>query len=342
MFTKETLTHCPHCGEEVYDGELICPHCFSDLLLPGPLAQRVPLASRAESPSDLLTRVFQTLAEGILITDAKANIIWANGTFLNSSGYSESEVLGKNPNLLKSNRHDKAFYDAMWRSITTSGHWQGEIWNRRKSGELFLESLSISVLEDEAGGVTHYIGVYSDISAQKQREAQLHFLATHDPLTELPNRTLFRDRLNQAILRAQRSQRLVAVLFIDLDNFKAVNDTYGHDKGDRVLQAVARRLSGCIRQSDTIARSGGDEFTGLIEDLTNLYGAVTVAENILAVLSKPFRLEQEEFYITASVGISIYPIDGSSGDVLIQKSDVAMYRAKSLGKNDYQFHTPWR
>lgn len=306
------------------------------------MAQGISGSSQAEGISSLLERAFSSTSEGILITDAQSRILMVNKAFTDATGYTEEEALGEDPSFLRSNRHDAEFYDLMWKSLRETGRWQGEIWNRRKDGEIYLESLNISAIRDQQGSITHYIGIFSDITAQKLREAQLQFMATHDGLTDLPNRTLFRDRLNQAILRAQRNQRLVAVLFIDLDNFKSINDTYGHERGDRVLQAVARRLSGCIRQSDTIARGGGDEFTGLIEDLTNLYGAVTVAENILASLSKPFRLDQQEFFVTASVGLSIYPIDGATGDGLLQKADVAMYRAKSMGKNNYQFHTPWR
>ncbi len=264
-----------------------------------------------------------------------------NQAFSTVTGYELTEIVGKNPRFLKSGRQNPAFYDEMWTRLTESDHWQGEIWNRRKDGEIYLESLSISVVRNLAGKITNYVGMYTDITARKKEEERLQYLATHDPLTNLPNRILFNDRLNQALARAQRNRRLVGLLFIDLDGFKAINDNFGHERGDHLLQAVARRLSGSVRHSDTVARVGGDEFTGLMEELTNVQSASGVAEKILASIGKPFQVGDNQILISASIGISIYPIDGGTGEILLRKADIALYRAKAMGKNRYQFHSPW-
>ncbi len=336
------MKKCPYCAEEIRDEAIVCRYCGRNLTTPGSILLNVTRFQQEDKVQRLLSKVFESTAEGILVTDADANIVMVNQAFETISGHSFEEVRGHNARLLKSGRHGQDFYEYMWTSLRATGRWKGEIWNRRKNGEIYLASLSISAIKNDAGEVTNYVGVFTDITARKKAEQRLRYLATHDSLTDLPNRDLFQDRLIRALVRAQRSRKLVAVLFMDLDGFKTVNDTYGHEKGDQLLQAVARRLSGCVRQSDTIARIGGDEFAGLIEDLPNLEGASIVAENILAALSRPFALNDHEFRVTASVGISIYPIDGTTAEVLLQKADAAMYRAKSGGKNRYQFQTPWK
>ncbi len=333
---------CPYCAEEIQDEAVVCRHCGRNVRTSGSILLNVVKFQQEDKVQRLLAKVFESTAEGIIVTDADANILMVNQAFSTISGHSLEEVRGKNPRLLKSGRHGPEFYSYMWESLTRTGRWKGEIWNRRKNGEIYLAALSISVIRDDEGEITNYVGVFTDITARKQAEQRLKYLATHDSLTDLPNRDLFYDRLMRALVRAQRNRRLVAVLFLDLDGFKVVNDTFGHERGDHLLQAVGKRLSGCVRQSDTIARFGGDEFAGLIEDLPNLEGASTVAENILKSISETFVLNENEFSLTASIGISIYPIDGTTADALLQKADSAMYRAKEIGKNNYQFQTPWK
>jgi diguanylate cyclase (GGDEF)-like protein/PAS domain S-box-containing protein len=291
--------------------------------------------------ANLLRKVFHSTTEGMIVTDTNANIVLVNEAFSTVTGYRPEELLGQNPRILKSGRQSDSFYVELWEGLNEAGRWQGEIWNRRKDGEIYLESLSISAVRNEKGEITNYIGVYTDITARKQEEQRLQFLATHDPLTELPNRILFQDRLNQSLARAQRNRRLVGVLFIDLDGFKSINDTFGHVKGDRLLQVVGKRLVGSVRHSDTVARVGGDEFTGLLEDLTNVQSAASVAKKILESFQRPFLVNGQEISISVSIGISIYPIDGGTAEILLRKADVALYRAKARGKNRYQFHSPW-
>jgi diguanylate cyclase (GGDEF)-like protein/PAS domain S-box-containing protein len=335
------LINCPHCGEGITDDALVCPHCLWDLILPLYTKPGSEEAALKQQSSGLLANVFESTTEGILITNSSGKIVMVNQAFSTVTGYELTEIVGKNPRFLKSGRQNPAFYDEMWTRLTESDHWQGEIWNRRKDGEIYLESLSISVVRNLAGEITNYVGMYTDITARKKEEERLQYLATHDPLTNLPNRILFNDRLNQALARAQRNRRLVGLLFIDLDGFKAINDNFGHERGDHLLQAVARRLSGSVRHSDTVARVGGDEFTGLMEELTNVQSASGVAEKILASIGKPFQVGDNQILISASIGISIYPIDGGTGEILLRKADIALYRAKAMGKNRYQFHSPW-
>jgi diguanylate cyclase (GGDEF)-like protein/PAS domain S-box-containing protein len=320
---------------------LVCPSCLRDLAVPDFILNGPSKAGVSSEPVDLLRKVFHSTTEGMIVTDTNGNIVLVNEAFSMVTGYRPEELLGQNPRLLKSGRQSDSFYVELWESLNESGRWQGEIWNRRKDGEIYLESLSISVVRNEKGEGTNYIGVYTDITARKQEEQRLQFLATHDPLTELPNRILFQDRLNQSLARAQRNRRLVGVLFIDLDGFKSINDTFGHVKGDRLLQVVGKRLVRSVRHSDTVARVGGDEFTGLLEDLTNVQSAAAVAKKILESFQKPFLVNGQGIPISVSIGISIYPIDGGTSEILLRKADVALYRAKARGKNRYQFHSPW-
>jgi diguanylate cyclase (GGDEF)-like protein/PAS domain S-box-containing protein len=313
-----------------------------DLYLDGPQALGKTVKVRTEDVTHLLADAFDSTTEGIFITDARGDIVMVNPAFSSITGYQPREVIGKNPRFLKSGQHSVAFYRDMWRSLHDSGRWHGEIYNRRKDGEIYLQELSISTVVDDYDEVRNYVAIFADITSRKDREERLEYLATHDSLTDLPNRALFYDRLNHALTRAQRNQCLVAVMFLDLDGFKEVNDTYGHALGDRLLKAVAQRLESCVRQSDTMARLGGDEFAGLIDELTSLAGATIVAQNLITALEKPFLIDAVELSVTGSIGVSVYPIDGGNADLLLRKADVAMYRAKSRGKNNFQFHTPWR
>jgi diguanylate cyclase (GGDEF)-like protein/PAS domain S-box-containing protein len=281
--------------------------------------------------------VFENTSEGIIITDGAACIVAVNRAFSEITGYSRAEVIGRKPSLLRSARHDKSFYTKLWRSLQEAGHWQGEIWNRRKSGEVYPQWTTISAVRNADGVVTHYVSVFSDITSKKRSQAWLEYLAHHDPLTGLPNRLLFHDRLRHALQRARRENYQVAVLFIDLDHFKPVNDTYGHPIGDRLLQAVAKQFTRRLRENDTVARLGGDEFGVLIDELVNARDAALVTQKLLDIFKAPFIIEGFELQLDASIGISLYPGDGTKAVTLIQNADVAMYRAKQRGRGQYQF-----
>lgn len=283
--------------------------------------------------------VFDNTSEGILITNAEHKIVSVNRAFSEITGYSESEVLGKNPSFLQSGYHDKEFYTSLWETINDTGEWRGEIRNKRKNGEVYTELLSINTFRDALGKLTYHIGVFTDISSIKETENKLDYLAHHDPLTGLPNRLLCLVRMEHALQLAKRHTEQVAVLFIDLDLFKNVNDSMGHAKGDVLLQQVASCLKGSLRSEDTVARLGGDEFIIILGSLKSRQDAALVAENTLALFSRPFYIDKQEVFIGASCGISVYPDDGENQDVLLRNADTAMYRAKQNGRNNYQFYT---
>ncbi|TVT51697.1 MAG: PAS domain S-box protein [Sedimenticola thiotaurini] len=287
----------------------------------------------------LSATVFESTREGVLITDAEGNVTAVNSAFTEITGYTEAEVSGKNPSLLKSGKHPDAFYDEMWAAINKAGYWRGELWNRRKNGEVYPEWQTISTVRDQQGKLTNYVAVFSDISDIKESESQLEYLAHHDPLTELPNRLLFTARLDHALERARRDGTCLAVLFIDLDLFKNINDSLGHPVGDELLQKVSLRLKQQLRDEDTVARLGGDEFTVLLEQLPNQEKAGNIASKLVLSLNTPFVIEQHDLHITASIGISIFPNDGDTAAMLLRNSDAAMYQAKALGRNGYQYYT---
>ena len=295
---------------------------------------------RAESRLRQAASVFSSTEEGVVITDPDGVIIEVNAAFTEITGYSRVEAIGNTPRLLRSDRQDAAFYAALWESLNTTGRWQGEIWNRRKSGEIYPEWLTINAVHDDGGNLVNYVAVFSDISGIKQSQAQLAHLAHHDPLTSLPNRLLFADRLGHALSRAQRDGTQLAVLFIDLDRFKHINDSLGHLAGDGLLQEVARRLTAAVRREDTVARMGGDEFTLLLEDLRRPEDAAVLARKLLDALADPYPVAGKELFVTASVGISLYPRDGASADALVRNADAAMYQAKDDGRNGYHFYRP--
>jgi diguanylate cyclase (GGDEF)-like protein/PAS domain S-box-containing protein len=287
-----------------------------------------------EQDSKLAATVLQTMDEAVAVTDAQANIISVNPAFTTITGYSAEEVLGQNPRLLTSGSHSKAFFQNMWQQLQTLGSWQGEICNRRKSGRSYFEWLSIKRVTDAKGTVTHYVAVFSDISARKANEQKLKHLAHFDPLTELPNRSLFADRLHQGIAQSQREHKQMALMFVDLDNFKPVNDALGHAVGDLLLKAVAQRLIKCLqRDSDTVARIGGDEFVVLMLEMSRSHDAMEVAAKICKALAQPYELEQNIILISASIGVSIYPDHGRDSATLMNHADAAMYHAKAGGRN---------
>lgn len=295
---------------------------------------------QAEEALRLADRVFHSTGEGVMVTAASGNIVSVNPAFERITGYSEAEVLGCNPRILRSGRHDDAFYREMWTSLLETGQWRGELWNRRKSGEVYPEWLNISAVKDEAGRITHYVALFSDISSVKEAMQQIDFLAHHDALTHLPNRVLFHDRLSHGLDRAQREDRPLALLYLDLDRFKNVNDTLGHPVGDELLQEVARRMTGAIRAGDTLARLGGDEFVLLLEDDASAQQAAVVARKMLELFDMPICIADHKLVLTASIGISLYPGDGQDADTLLKHADRAMYEAKSRGRNTYQFFEP--
>ncbi|MBF0627499.1 MAG: EAL domain-containing protein [Magnetococcales bacterium] len=292
---------------------------------------------RAEHGLTLAAKVFETATEGILITDSAVRIIKCNQAFTEISGYAPEEVHGRNPSVLRSGRHDDAFYVGMWAAIHASGSWSGEIWNRRKNGEVFPQRLSITAVWNAANQLTHYVGIFSDITEIKETEKRLEQMAYFDALTQLPNRVLFRDRLQHELDKKSRSDFRLAVLFIDLDRFKHVNDSLGHSAGDQLLVEVAERIRICLRKYDTVARLGGDEFAAIITGLKDGREAAPVARKIIDTLKHVFHLNGHEVFIGASIGISVFPIDGEEIETLTKHADIAMYKAKESGRGVIKF-----
>jgi diguanylate cyclase (GGDEF)-like protein/PAS domain S-box-containing protein len=307
----------------------------------GAIATFIDITERKRAAEQLAiaAKVFEQSGEGILITDAQPNIVMLNQAFTDITGYSADEALGENPRMLASGRHDRAFYQAMWEAITKQGRWQGEVWNRRKDGSLYLELLSIIRVLDSAGAVTHYIGVSRDITEEKAAQEQVQQLAYYDPLTGLPNRALLNERAHQCIRATRRNRASLAVMFMDLDHFKDVNDTLGHRIGDELLIAVASRMKEAMRDVDTVSRQGGDEFVVILPNTDN-EGAARVAEKLLAAVAQPCEVEGHLLAVTLSIGIAMYPHDGEAFDVLSRSADAAMYRAKHDGRNQYRFFLP--
>ena len=287
----------------------------------------------------LAATVFENTAEGVLITDTDQRISAVNRAFSEITGYSEAEALGQTPRLLASGQHDSAFYAALWHQLTAEGHWQGEIYNRRKNGELYPGWLTISAVRNIEREITHFVAVFADISSLKHAQAKLDYQAHHDPLTGLPNRTLFENRLQAALACAQVSNRQGAVLFLDLDRFKHINDSLGHPVGDLLLKGIAQRLKDQVRDVDTVARLGGDEFIILLPGLHKASDASAIANKLLTCFTAPFQAGEHEFFTSASIGISLYPQDGSDVASLIRNADAAMYRSKAKGRNRVEAYT---
>jgi len=282
--------------------------------------------------------VFRSTTNGVVITDLEGTILDVNDAFTKVTGYAHAEAVGHNPRLLKSDRHDTGFYEAMFREIARSGSWTGEVWNRRKNGEEYPESLTISVVRSEDGTPTGYVGVFSDITETKVTAQRLEHLATHDPLTRLPNRRLLHERLSQAVRLARRDGHGLAVAFLDLDAFKLINDGLGHRMGDRLLQVVAERLRSIARASDTIARQSGDEFIGVFQYIDTPTQASRVVQRLMTVFRQPVDLGGTQVHPTCSVGLSLFPADGDNADELLRNADAAMYAAKDAGRNTWAFY----
>ena len=293
----------------------------------------------AEEKLRLSATVLEHIADGVMVTDTAGTIVAVNPGFTRITGYREDEVLGQPSSLSRLGRYDTPFYRGLWNELAATGFGRGDIWNERKDGGTYLESLTVSAVRDTAGAVTHFVAVFSDITKVRQSQDKLDHMAHHDPLTSLPNRVLFNDRLGHALQRAARERQQLAILFIDLDRFKNVNDTLGHQVGDELLKQVALALAGQLREGDTLARLGGDEFIVLLENVDGLK-AGHVAEKLVAMFEQPFIVADYELFVTGSVGISVYPNDALDPNLLIRNADVAMYQAKARGRNGYQFYAP--
>lgn len=310
------------------------------LPLLGGIALDITERKKAEEQLLQAATVFENVADGIIITDAQGAIVTINHATTEIIGYIEEEILGNNPSIWKSDRHTSSFYKAMWASLEQKDQWQGEIWNRRKNGEIFPCWQTIDAVRDgDTGEITHYISVMSDISAIKESQERLQHQAHHDPLTNLPNRLLFNARLEHALVRAHREKCKIGVMFLDLDNFKSINDGLGHPVGDKVLELVAERMSAQIRKDDTVARIAGDEFAVILEEINDSQGVSHVAGKILSAFEEPFQIDEHELHVTMSIGISQYPDDGKDVTTLVKNADAAMYRSKERGKNRYCFYT---
>ena len=292
---------------------------------------------RALSELRLSARVFDESGEAIAVTDTRGNFVSVNRAFTEVTGYKADEVLGKNPRILQSGRHNQAFYASMWKHMAEAGSWQGEVWNRRKSGEIYPEWLNISAVRNPAGEITHYVAIFSDITERKAAQARIEYLAHHDPLTGLPNRSLLRERLEQEIGRARRNENKIGILFLDLDRFKTVNDSLGHAAGDRLLREVASRLRANVRDSDIVCRQGGDEFSIALPDLRNATDAAHTARQIIQSLNEPVDLHDQVVHTSSSIGIALFPDDGTTTSALLKAADMAMYHAKENERGTFCF-----
>jgi diguanylate cyclase (GGDEF)-like protein/PAS domain S-box-containing protein len=301
------------------------------------LVRDITLQKQAEESLLITASVFDNSQEAILITDANNTIIEVNAAFTRVTGYSRDEAIGQNPKLLSSGRQDEHFYAAMWESLEQKKYWRGEIWNRRKSGEIYAELLSISAIY---GKEQRYVAIFSDISHLKRHEAELMRVANHDMLTGIPNRMLLADRMRQGIAQTSREQNMMAVCYLDLDGFKLINDALGHDSGDQVLIEVARRIGLTVRGGDTVARLGGDEFVVLLLGLKEGNECVATLERLLAAISEPISVRKNIATVSASIGVSIYPLDDEDPDTLLRHADHAMYVAKQSGKNRFYIYDP--
>lgn len=290
--------------------------------------------------SDLLSaHVLANMREAVLITDANNTILSVNRAFTEITGYTPEEALGRNPSMLASGKHDQAFYQMLWQQLSLDGCWRGEIWDQRKNGEIYPKWAEIRAVHSRDGTLTYYVAIFSDISARKSAEEQLNFLVFYDPLTRLPNRSMLRVRFEQAVAVAERGRTLLAVLFLDIDQFKSINDSLGHVAGDQLLQGVAERLKNCVRGSDIVGRLGGDEFVAVLNGVSDANAVSQVAQKMLFHINEIFCVETYELTTSASIGIAMFPSDGEDFDTLLKKADTAMYGAKDDGRNTCRFFT---
>jgi diguanylate cyclase (GGDEF)-like protein/PAS domain S-box-containing protein len=312
------------------------------VLAGGPLARRLQSAAgHSNDPQALLARLQQqaidSTREALVITDAHSRVVSVNPAFTTITGYTAAQAIGCDPSFLASGRHDAAFFAEMWGALGRSGHWQGEIWNRRRNGELFPAWQTISCVRNAAGDVVNYVALFSDIGALKQAEERALHLAHHDMLTGLPNRLLFAAQLAHSLQRASRQRQQIALLFVDLDRFKFVNDTLGHAAGDELLRVVAARLRAAVRAEDTVARLGGDEFTVVLEEVAGAAAAAATALKLHDAIAAPMELQGRTVTVSATIGIALFPADGTDAGTLMRAADVAMYRAKRRGRRSHAF-----
>lgn len=304
------------------------------------LMEDITELSEQQARLRLSAKVFESTTEGITITDKEGTILAVNPAFCAITGYTEQEALGQNPRILKSDRHDERYYQEMWQALIKTGKWQGEIWNKRKDGHIYPELLTISSILDDTGETTHYVAVFMDITAINDVVTQLDHLAHHHPLTQLPNRRLLHARLNHSMQRAIRDQQQGAAIYIDLDNFKNINDSLGHAAGDEVLKDVAARLQEYTRKIDTVAHLGGDEFVIVLDQVRTVHDVVTWCKKVLIRLNEPYNVDSYELFVSASLGIALFPDDGASADEVLKNADTAMFKAKEKGKNSYHIYSP--
>jgi len=306
------------------------------------LKQEIEERRRNERELRIAGAVFESAAEAIMVTDGQNLILRVNPAFTVITGYTPKEVIGLNPRLLKSGRHDASYYAAMWEALKSRGHWQGEIWNRHKNGNIYVEWLSISRIEADETTGGHYLAVFNDITQRKEAEEILRHRANFDALTDLPNRSLFYDRLQAAINQAHRYHRIFMLMMIDLDHFKEVNDTYGHPAGDELLVEAAHRLISCVRESDTVARHGGDEFAVILSEVLHAGEAEQIAQRMVRLMAEPFHLDAGTAHISASIGLAIYPQHGTDSEQLQRNADKVLYEVKESGRNAYRVFSPKR
>ncbi|MDR5898352.1 EAL domain-containing protein [Halomonas vilamensis] len=302
------------------------------------LEQRDSALAASRQHLQLAERVIDSSLEGIVITDSSTRIEFINPAFTHMTGYALEDVVGKTPRVLSSGRQDDAFYQQMWDTLKTHGYWRGEVWNRKKTGELYLELLTITAITNDEGETQHYAGLFTDITHIRENEQQIRHLAYYDVLTRLPNRRLLEDRITLAIRHAHRSGEPLAVIFIDLDHFKQVNDTLGHAIGDELLLQTSARMQEKLREDDTLARLGGDEFIALLPGISDFSEATRIAQRLIDTVSAPYCINNHTFRIGCSLGVSLYPDDGDNSEILIQNADAAMYRAKKEGRNTYRLY----
>lgn len=311
----------------------------SSTMLERSIRERISELMTMNQVLTLMEEVFEHSLEGIIITDSSGRITKVNPSFTSITGYSEQEVVGKNPGILKSEHHNQHFYKSMWESLLNEGHWSGEIWDRHKDGNAFPEWLSISAIRNSDGETSHYVGVFHDISDKKRQEELIRYHALHDSLTDLPNIFLLKNRIDQAILHSIRDKSKFGVMFLDLDNFKKINESLGLAIGDMLLKAAAERIRNMARNVDTVARHGGDEFIILVESINDEKPLITLAQRILMAFKEPFNILDKAFNIGISMGISVYPEDGEDFENLLRNADTAMYRAKEIGKETFSMYT---
>jgi diguanylate cyclase (GGDEF)-like protein/PAS domain S-box-containing protein len=292
----------------------------------------------ADESTRLANVVFNAAAEAIIVCDERARIKAVNPSFTRLTGYSSEEVVGQTPTFLQSGRHPPDFFNRAWRTLKQQGRWQGEIWHRRKNGEVRPDWVSLAAITEDSGRIVEYVALLTDITARKRDEERIRWHANFDALTELPNRQSFLTALAQSLERAQGNGWHTALLFLDLDRFKEVNDGKGHAVGDKLLQMVAKRLRRAVRETDTVGRLGGDEFTVLLERLAKVEDVTQVCQKLIETLGQPFRLDDQEIFIGVSIGVAIFPNDAVDCSDLLKRADQAMYRAKAAGRNQYRFY----